>query len=423
MAESQGLVLSTPELLEYILLHLDIQSLLTSAQRVCRSWTRLIQFSPRLQQALFFKPTPPEKCHKKLHSFPPAWDPSGVRECTYLLPSGPEVSERRQKLFRREASWRWMLVQQPPASLAYVQATHPRGDWIFKHYYLPCDAAPTTHWVNDQAQMNLIGLRMNMLYDLVFESFLGGLRRHWICWEGHMPPQFGPLVYIEEFMPLVEQAIQEADVVVIEHWRTIRAATMPFTCSYFADGGPEAEQDHPVGSRTGLTPNLPIETLNRAASDVSRASDGRSNILCEIVGLSLSRKGVWSCLLGAAGGEVHTQGTEQRQRERRRGMIYKVTYLRVLLAIGWSITVLDEETVGPVSTEPLLVLIKRARVDPNNTQVDLCINGPRNWPGLAKTGTDSVMTWLLLFVPEPDYAHGVFEHVWMAVRPANSKNY
>ncbi|KAH1497477.1 hypothetical protein LV164_001707 [Aspergillus fumigatus] len=295
MAESQRLVLSTPELLENILLYLDVQSLLTSAQRVCRSWTRLIQTSLRLQQALFFQPIPPEKCREKLlnpllakhfwNFFPPARDPSGVRECTYLLLSGPEASERRQKLLRCEASWRRMLVQQPPASLAYVQATHTRGGWIFKHYYLPCDAAPTTHWVHGQVQMDLIGLRMNMLYDLVFESLLGGLRRHWICWEAHMPPQFGPLVYLEEFMPLVEQAIQEADVVVIDHWRTIGAVAMPFTSSssstssYFADRGPEAEQGHPVGSGTGLTPNLPIETLERAGSDVSRVYDGRSNLL------------------------------------------------------------------------------------------------------------------------------------------------
>ncbi|KAF4169062.1 hypothetical protein CNMCM6936_009659 [Aspergillus lentulus] len=289
MAESQRLVLSAPELLEYILLYLDIQSLLTSAQRVCHSWARLIQASPRLQQALFFKPIPPEKCHEKLRNpllakefwnfFPPPQDPSGVRECTYLMLSGPEASERRQKLFRREASWRRMLVQQPPASLAYVQATSPRGDWIFKHYYLPCDAAPMTHWVNDQVQMNLIGLRMNMLYDLVSESLLGGLRQHWICWEGHMPPQFGPLVYIEEFMPLVERAIQEADVVVIDHRRTMRAATIPFTCYYSAEGGSDVEQDHPVSSRSDPTPNLCIETLNRAGSDVSRASDRRSKLL------------------------------------------------------------------------------------------------------------------------------------------------
>jgi hypothetical protein len=94
-----------------------------------------------------------------------------------------------------------------------------------------------------------------------------------------MPPQFGPLVYIEEFMPLVERAIQEADVVVIDHWRTIRAMTRPFTCYYYADGGPEVEQDHPVSSRTAPTPNLSIETLDRAGSDVSRASDRRSKLL------------------------------------------------------------------------------------------------------------------------------------------------
>ncbi|PKX99286.1 F-box domain protein [Aspergillus novofumigatus IBT 16806] len=191
MAESQRLVLSTPELLEYILLYLDIESLLTSAQRVCHSWTRLIQTSPRLQQALFFKPTPPEKCREKLRNpllaehfwnfFPYHLDPFSMREYTYRMLSWGEQSDRRQKRFRREASWR-------------------RMNWIFKRYYHPCDAAPTTHWVTDGVQMDLIGLRMNMLYDLVLDSILGSLHQHWICWEGHMPLRIPWTALTGEFM-------------------------------------------------------------------------------------------------------------------------------------------------------------------------------------------------------------------------------
>ncbi|PLB46530.1 hypothetical protein P170DRAFT_511278 [Aspergillus steynii IBT 23096] len=55
--QPQTKVLITPELLEIILLHLDTRTLLVSAQRVCRTWTALIQTSPAIQQALFFQQT------------------------------------------------------------------------------------------------------------------------------------------------------------------------------------------------------------------------------------------------------------------------------------------------------------------------------------------------------------------------------
>ncbi|KAF4230188.1 hypothetical protein CNMCM6805_000823 [Aspergillus fumigatiaffinis] len=283
MAESTRLVLSTPELLENVLFYLDVQSLLTSAQRVCRSWTRLIQTSPRLQQTLFFKPIPPEQCRGKLLNpllarhftglLPALMDPYGVRDCSLRQPWSKQ-SDRRQKFFRREASWRQMLVQQPPASLAYIEASHSRGDWIYKRYYLPCNASPMTHLVNGQVQMDLIGLRMNMLYDIVLESCFGGPRRHWICWEGHMPSNFPPYVLTEQLTPFVEQAMQEADVVVIDHWRRSRAA------SRFACYLPAGEADRPVSPHADPTSHLPIETLNTAGSDLSRDDfDPRSNRL------------------------------------------------------------------------------------------------------------------------------------------------
>jgi hypothetical protein len=49
-------VLSTPELLESILLRLDLRTLLTSAQLVNRQWRALVSHSPALQRALFLQP-------------------------------------------------------------------------------------------------------------------------------------------------------------------------------------------------------------------------------------------------------------------------------------------------------------------------------------------------------------------------------
>ncbi|KAI1872427.1 hypothetical protein JX265_005307 [Neoarthrinium moseri] len=52
-------VLTTPELLEAILAHLDPRTLLTAAQRVNRLFHALVAASPRLQEALFFRPRRP----------------------------------------------------------------------------------------------------------------------------------------------------------------------------------------------------------------------------------------------------------------------------------------------------------------------------------------------------------------------------
>lgn len=48
-------VLSLPELLENILLHLDMTTLLVSVQRVSKAWNKTIACSPALQQKLFFR--------------------------------------------------------------------------------------------------------------------------------------------------------------------------------------------------------------------------------------------------------------------------------------------------------------------------------------------------------------------------------
>ncbi|KAK3936401.1 hypothetical protein QBC46DRAFT_345621 [Diplogelasinospora grovesii] len=49
-------VLFIPELLEAILLHIDMVTLLVSASRVSRHWRDVISKSSKLQEALFFKP-------------------------------------------------------------------------------------------------------------------------------------------------------------------------------------------------------------------------------------------------------------------------------------------------------------------------------------------------------------------------------
>jgi hypothetical protein len=52
-------VVSTPELLEAIILNLSIQDALVNAMRVNHTWHSTIKSSPRLQQHLFLAPTSP----------------------------------------------------------------------------------------------------------------------------------------------------------------------------------------------------------------------------------------------------------------------------------------------------------------------------------------------------------------------------
>lgn len=129
-------VFAIPELAEKILLNLPIKELLANAQRVCKSWHTIIEHSPRLQQALFFSPLPGGLLkllflgsgRKALR-----WteDPSDHRYHKvlanpfnkYLRELGVysgNIDKRKEAFLREDASWRRMLVCQPPTNnLAY----------------------------------------------------------------------------------------------------------------------------------------------------------------------------------------------------------------------------------------------------------------------------------------------------------------
>jgi len=163
-------VLLIPELLEEILLHLDMATLLVSAQRVSTLWFDVISRSKRLQQALFFTPITPSvkpslaysnpkkyplrghsPYHKEIVStfnpllqkhFGPVFFTSGSSPCilnknnfSKSLNWGPDYRDEdgepakllsRHKAFTRTgASWRRMLVSQPaPPALGFVWWEH-----------------------------------------------------------------------------------------------------------------------------------------------------------------------------------------------------------------------------------------------------------------------------------------------------------
>jgi hypothetical protein len=120
---SQDEALSIPEILEAILLRLDIQALLTDVQLVCHRWTNVIRASPSIQQALFFMPR--QKVEKTINPllaeafpsfFPMHSQPFNDGLFTVSTFDMIRTPDKKGAYARKEASWRRMLVQQPPIS-------------------------------------------------------------------------------------------------------------------------------------------------------------------------------------------------------------------------------------------------------------------------------------------------------------------
>lgn len=151
------------ELLEAILTQVDIQTLLL-AQRVCRQWAKCIQKSRKIQQTLFFQPAPQDTPYQQntlLASKFPYWFPADERKsCGMSFGAGDmqDFLESGDAYKRSEASWRRMLVQQPPImALGWVERSIAVSDIVTMHWWeIPLQAFD--------------GLRMNMLYDLIVQK-------------------------------------------------------------------------------------------------------------------------------------------------------------------------------------------------------------------------------------------------------------
>ncbi|PYH77246.1 hypothetical protein BO82DRAFT_358360 [Aspergillus uvarum CBS 121591] len=126
MTTAQTKALTTVEILENILLQVDIQSLLTSAQRVCHAWHDLIS-TPALQKHLFLTPDwnrpQPERNPLLVHIFPGWFITGQIADGEYRGKIGRDginprwdltQPDQKESFIRKEASWWRMLVQQPP---------------------------------------------------------------------------------------------------------------------------------------------------------------------------------------------------------------------------------------------------------------------------------------------------------------------
>ncbi|KAJ7864240.1 hypothetical protein B0H14DRAFT_2505078 [Mycena olivaceomarginata] len=149
MSRARNIVISMPELLEHTLTHLPMHDLLVAAPLVSKRW-QAITLSPALQRALFFEPdfSVAEYIRNPLlvEMFPPFFaaplveeyerdeedeefeDDEGYEDCQLSWPGqSPALLAmpwaRVPESFKRaDASWRRMLVTQPPTQT--MRVTH-----------------------------------------------------------------------------------------------------------------------------------------------------------------------------------------------------------------------------------------------------------------------------------------------------------
>jgi hypothetical protein len=166
MPSARDRALLMPEVLELILLQLPLEDLLINAQRVNHLFHDLITSSRSLQQALFFRPSQ-DNSYGEVHynsllqkKFPPWFEDKWLIARTYRLSHHKHFwrldwnssKERTDAYARKEASWRRMLVAQPPVQDLIVKVrteamggpTQRKGELKFED-----------------------GLRMGLFYDLV----------------------------------------------------------------------------------------------------------------------------------------------------------------------------------------------------------------------------------------------------------------
>ncbi|KAK4446077.1 hypothetical protein QBC34DRAFT_412312 [Podospora aff. communis PSN243] len=164
-------VLTSPEILESIFCDLDQQTLLTSVLRVCSQCHQIISTSTLIQQHLFFRPddkTKTRRLNPLLQStFPPFFklpppNPKIFPSFAHQPPTLsrlPLAQKNLAAITRRGASWRRMLVQQPPIRELGVMVA------------LTAYSADVLSFPD--------GLRMGTLYDLAFGYSRG---KNPACW-------------------------------------------------------------------------------------------------------------------------------------------------------------------------------------------------------------------------------------------------
>jgi hypothetical protein len=185
-------VFATPELLETILSYVDIRTLLTSVQRVCHHWHIIVTNSPLLQRLLYFRPQlqhhafsdGPQHTSQEDHpdrvpnpllkeAFPSFYILGRFvggchdREAFEMMrmSASPALT---QAFMQPKASWRFMLITQPPVmKLGCWMTEQPTcGELPVEQFKILDFAIPSLPNSNTHCPSSG-GLRMGKLYDMI----------------------------------------------------------------------------------------------------------------------------------------------------------------------------------------------------------------------------------------------------------------
>lgn len=203
--------LTTPELLETILLHLDMRSLLTSALGVCRQWRDLVRASASLRRALFFEDNKAADSQSPVYNpllaglFPPMFNfavspkRDGIDD---LAIEALPIGRRAKAFYRRNASWRRMHVRQPPVEHVGVWKCTTSMAWSYALKMLRYPA----------------GLRMEGLYFWALKYSYEWQSSCRIHWSKAQKQNVWQSARVMESREPAEEMMQTADVMVTANW-------------------------------------------------------------------------------------------------------------------------------------------------------------------------------------------------------------
>jgi hypothetical protein len=149
-----------------------------------------ITLSPSLQRALFFEPDPtasashPTKNPLLVELFEPFFAPNAARKFPWPGSAASIVAmpwaQAPEAFKRADASWRRMLVTQPPAqTMVVIQESHGMGGTSER-----------------RAVLRDISLRMGMLYDFAVPFLRYGKSRFRIKWNNRRTAEKGDLTFV-----------------------------------------------------------------------------------------------------------------------------------------------------------------------------------------------------------------------------------
>jgi hypothetical protein len=227
-----------PEICENVLLGLDVRTLLLS-QLVCQRWADLIHSSSAIQQALFFKPAASKHLQERqinpllAEQFPPWFPEDNPEACAkgFSALDMNEFFESRERYLHPNASWRRMLIQQPPATTL---------SWVERREF-PASTSACQWTIGEDVESPGCGIRMRLLYDLILAQFWAEHRKprfHFrVCWPHNShgpdrlhssPPMAVPwLPRSPRHLEQLETAVMESDVVL--HAWDLHGARFPWS--------------------------------------------------------------------------------------------------------------------------------------------------------------------------------------------------